>query len=268
LRWEYESPFYDKNDAIVNVDFRWDNSMEPTFVRAGTGDPFAGNPQFPPPPGWQYVRDGRFGRGAGKPDYNDVAPRVGFAYQLSPKTVLRAGGGIYYVRDIGNAVFDVVRNIPFTIRQAETANITAPNLTWDRLFTQTGAPSFLLINQYGERTSYIGQWQSTVQRELTKNMSLEVTYMGSSGIKLRRLTSYNNPEPRPGNQNANRPFPKFNGAFQNMNAPSHSIYHALQARLQHRFAHGFTILGSYAYGKSIDNGSGVRTTDGDALIDG
>jgi hypothetical protein len=50
-----------------------------------------------------------------------------------------------------------------------------------------------------------------------------------------------------------------------VNAPSHSSYHSLQARLQQRFANGFTLLGSYAYAKSIDNGSGIRTTDGDAL---
>jgi hypothetical protein len=265
LRWEYESPFMDKNDAIVNVDFAWDNSREPVFVRAGSGNLNDGNPQFPAPPGWQLVRDGRFGRGAGVPDRNDFGPRVGLAYQLNPKTVLRVSGGVYFVRDIGNAVFDIVRNIPFTIRQAETADTTRPNLTWNRLFTSTGAPSFLLINQYGERTSYVTQWQSSVQRQLTKDMSLEVTYMGSAGIKLRRLTAYNNPEPRPGNPNLNRPFPKFNGSFQNMNAPSHSSYHALQLRLQQRFSNGFTLLGSYAYGKSIDNGSGVRTTDGDPL---
>ncbi len=265
LRYELEPPFLDKHDAIVNVDFRWDNSMEPVFVRAGTGDINQGNPQFPAPPGWQLVRDGRFGRRAGVVDYTDLAPRLGIAYQLSPKTVLRAGAGIYYVRDIGNAVFDIVRNIPFTIRQAEVANTVTPNLTWNRLFTQPGAPSFLLINQYGERTSYVNQWQASIQRELTRNMSLEITYMGSTGVKLRRLTSYNNPEPRPGNPNLNRPFPRFNGSFQNMNAPSNSIYHALQIRLQHRFANGFTVLGSYAYGKSIDNGSGVRTTDGDPL---
>ncbi len=265
LRWEYESPFYDKHDAIVNVDFRWDNSIEPTFVRAGTGDLNQGNPAFPAPATWKLVRDGRFGRGAGKPDRNDFGPRLGLAYQVNSKTVLRGGGGIYYVRDIGNAVFDVVRNIPFTIRQAETANTLSPNLTWDRLFTQAGAPSFLLINQYGEPTSYVAQWQASLQRELTRNMSLEVTYMGSAGIKLRRLSSYNLPQPAPGNPNANRPFPKFNGAFQNMYAASHSNYNSLQARLQHKFAHGFTLLGSYAYSKSIDNGSGVRTTDGDPL---
>jgi len=265
LRWEYESPFMDKHDAIVNVDFKWDNSVEPTFVRAGTGDVNEGNPAFPAPPTWRLVRDGRFGRGAARPDRNDLGPRAGIAYQLNSNTVLRAGGGIYYVRDIGNAVFDIVRNIPFTIRQAETADTRAPNLTWNRLFTQAGAPSFLLINQFGERTSYVAQWQMAIQRQLTKDMSLEVTYMGSAGIKLRRLASYNLPQPRPGNPNDNRAFPKFNGAFQNMYAAAHSNYHSLQARLQHRFSHGFTLLSSYAYSKSIDNGSGVRTTDGDPL---
>jgi hypothetical protein len=265
LRWEYEAPFYDKHDAIVNVDFAWDNSREPVFVRAGTGDLNQGNPQFPAPAGWQLVRDGRFGRGAGVPDRNDFGPRAGLAYQLNSKTVLRMGGGMYYVRDIGNAVFDIVRNIPFTIRQNEPANPTTPNLFWNRLFSRAGAPTFLLINQYGERTSYVNQWQASVQRELTKNMSLEVTYMGSTGIKLRRLTVYNNAEPGAGAADARRPFPKFAGNFQNMNAPSNSNYHALQMRLQHRFAYGFTLLGSYAYGKSIDNGSGVRTTDGDPL---
>lgn len=264
LRWEYESPFMDKHDAIVNVDFVWDNSRRPDFVRAGTGDPLAGNPQFPFPSNFNYVRDGRFGRGAFMPDRNDFAPRLGIAYQLNSKTVWRSGVGIYYVRDIANAVFDIVRNQPFTVRQSEPANITSPNLTWNRLFTNPSAATFLLANQFGERTSYVAQWQTSLQRQLTKDMSLEVTYMGSSGIKLRRLTSYNNPEPRPGNQTQNRPFPDL-GGFQVMNAPSHSSYHALQARLQHRFANGFTLLGSYAYGKSIDNGSGIRTTDGDPL---
>ena len=264
LRWEYESPFYDKNDAIVNVDFLWNNSRRPDFIRAGTGDPLAGNPQFPFPSNFNYVRDGRFGRGAFQPDRNDIGPRIGIAYQLDTKTVWRTGFGIYFVRDIANAVFDIVRNQPFTVRQSEPANISSPNLTWDRLFTNPSAATFLLANQYGERTSYVAQWQTSIQRELNKNMSLEVTYMGSSGIKLRRLMSYNNPVPRPGNQTANRPFPDL-GGFQVMNAPSHATYHSLQMRLQHRFANGFTLLGSYAYGKSIDNGSGIRTTDGDPL---
>jgi hypothetical protein len=264
IRWENEPPYLDKHDAIVNIDFRWDHAYEPVYVRAGTGDPFEGNPAFPLPPDVQYVRDGRFGRRATRNDLNDWAPRLGIAYSITPKTVIRAGAGIYYVRDIGNAVFDVVRNAPFTIRRNEPANQRIPNLSWSVPFTQLGAPTFILANQWDEPTSYVNQWSFNIQRELTRSMSLEVGYLGSSGVKLRRLQTYNNAPPGAGNITARRPFPKF-GGFQVMNAPSHSSYHALQARLQHRFDYGFTFLGAYTYSKSIDNGSGIRTTDGDPL---
>ena len=264
LRWEYESPFTDKYDNIVNIDFAWNHSMEPAFVRAGTGDPFQNNPPYRLPSDWQYVRDGRFGRGAYRPDRNDWAPRVGLAYQIDPKTVLRTGLGMYYVRDIANATFDIVRNAPFSVRQNETADTRIPNINWERPFTAAN-PSFITVNQYDEPTSYVAQWSFGVQRELNQNLSLEVGYMGAGGSHLRRLQSYNQAPPGPGNVNANRPFPKFRGAFQVMNAPSHSSYNALQVRLQQRFSKGFTLLASYAYGKAIDNGSGVRTTDGDPL---
>jgi hypothetical protein len=211
------------------------------------------------------VRDGRFGRRAYKNDLNDFAPRLGLAYQITPRTVLRTGAGIYYVRDIGNATFDIVRNAPFTIRRNEPAETFRPNLSFEQPFVRTGAPTFILINQFDEPTSYVAQWSFGLQRELTNDMTVEATYFGSAGIKLRRLMSYNNPEPSQlPNSNLARPFPKF-GSFQVMSAPSHSSYHALYLKLQRRFSHGLTFLSSFAWGKSIDNGSGVRTTDGDSL---
>ena len=265
LRWEYDQPFYDKNDAIVNIDFRWDNSAEPVFVRAGTGDPYEGDPAFRLAPDVQYVRDGRFGRGAYKSDFNDFAPRLGIAWAITPKTVLRSGAGIYYVRDIGNAVFDTVRNAPFTIRRDEPAESFRPNLSFQQPFARTGAPTFILANQYDEPSSYVAQWSFGFQRELAGTMSLEATYFGSAGVHLRRLMSYNNPEPSqlPNSNNA-RPFPKF-GSIQVMSAPSHSNYHALYLKLQRRFSGGLSFLSSFAWGKSIDNGSGIRTSDGDSL---
>ena len=265
LRWENDQPFRDKHDAIVNIDFRWDNSMEPVYVRAGTGDPYEGGPAFRLASDIQYVRDGRFGSRAFQNDLNDFAPRLGIAYQINSKTVLRTGGGIYYVRDIGNATFDIVRNAPFTIRRNEPAESFRPNLSFSQPFARTGAPTFILINQFKERTSYVAQWSLGLQRELTSNMTVEATYFGSAGVKLRRLQTYNQTRPSQlANTNLSRPFPKF-GGFQVMNAPSHSSYHALYLKVQQRFAHGMSFLASYAYSKSIDNGSGVRTTDGDSL---
>ncbi|HKX30038.1 MAG TPA: TonB-dependent receptor [Blastocatellia bacterium] len=265
LRWENDQPFRDKFDSIVNIDFRWDNSMEPVYVRAGQGDPYEGDPAFRLNPTVQYVRDGRFGSRAYRNDLNDFAPRLGLAYQLDSKTVLRTGAGIYYVRDIGNATFDIVRNAPFTIRRNEPAESFRPNLSYDRPFARTGAPTFILINQFDEPSSYVAQWSFGLQRQLTQNLSLEATYFGSAGIHLRRLQSYNNPEPSAqSDPNNARPFPKF-GSFQVMNAPSHSSYHALYLKAQQRLAAGLTFLGSFSWSKSIDNGSGIRTTDGDSL---
>jgi Carboxypeptidase regulatory-like domain len=265
LRWEYDQPFVDTNDAIVNIDFDWANTHAPIFVRAGTGDPYEGDPAFHLAPDIQYVRDGRFGRGAYKPDKNDIAPRLGIAWTVTPRTVIRSGAGIYYVRDIGNAVFDTVRNAPFTIRRDEPAESFRPNLSFEQPFARTGAPTFILAAQYAEPSSYVGQWSVGVQRELGGTMSMEATYFGSVGRHLRRLMSYNNPEPSQlANSNLARPFPQF-GSVQVMAAPSSSHYNALYLKLQKRFSRGVSFLSSFSYGKSIDNGSGIRTTDGDSL---
>jgi hypothetical protein len=106
------------------------------------------------------------------------------------------------------------------------------------------------------------QWSFGVQRQLTKEASLEVDYLGSVGRHLQRLQLYNTAPPGPGNINARRPFPIFNGNFQLMNGPGKSNYNGLQARLQQRFSHGFTLLSSFSFSKSIDDTSGVRTSSG------
>lgn len=266
LRWEYQSPWVDTHDNIVNIDFNWSNAYQPIYVRAGTGDPYAGNPPYTLPSSISLVRDGRFGRGVTKPDYNNVGPRLGIAYALNSKTVIRVGGGMFYVHDIGNANFDVVRNAPFTIRRSETANSLIPNLNWSHLFTSAGIPSFILANQYGEPTPRVGQWSFGVQRQLTNDMSLEANYVGSSGMYLQRLITYNNAQPGAGNINARRPYPIFNGTVQVMNGSAHSTYHALQVRLQKRLSGGFTLLSSFSYAKSIDNGSGLRSQNGDGGV--
>jgi hypothetical protein len=96
-------------------------------------------------------------------------------------------------------------------------------------------------------------------------MTVEASYFGSAGVHLRRLMSYNNPEPsEQANSNLARPFPKF-GSIQVMSAPGHSSYHAAFLKVQRRFSHGLSFLSSFSFAKSIDNGSGIRTTDGDSL---
>ena len=116
----------------------------------------------------------------------------------------------------------VVRNAPFTIRRDELAETFRPNLSYEQPFARTGAPTFILATQWDEPSTYISQWSLGIQREVGSNMTLEGTYFGSAGVHLRRLMSYNNPEPSQlANSNNARPFPKF-GSIQVMSAPGHS----------------------------------------------
>src|SRR5260370_14339493 len=108
----------------------------------------------------------------------------------------------------------------------------------------------------------VAQSSFGVQRQLSRDAAVEGDYAGRIGHHLQRLQLYNTAPPRPGNINARRPFPIFNGNFQLMNGPGNSNYNSLQARLQQRFSHGFTILSSFSYSKSIDDTSGVRTSSG------
>jgi len=269
LRYELEPPYSDKYDNIVNIAFKWDDTVLPTYVRAGKGDFYGGNPPppFQLPPGIPFTR-GLYGNRAYQTSYKDIAPRLGLAYGLNQKTVIRAGGGIYYIRDIGNAQFDLVRNAPFSTRRSENAqSALIPSLNFQVPFVQTATPSFILVNQYNQNTPYVPQWSFGVERQISGNSSIEISYLGSAGVHLQRLLTYNtaNPGP-PTNINNRRPqYPLYGGTFQVMADPSHSSYHGLQARFQQRFSHGVTFLSSYSWSKSIDNGSGIRTVDGDSL---
>ena len=265
LRYENEPPWLDKHDAIVNMDYRWDHSITPAFVRAGNGSLFEGNPALQSPTTVAQVRDGRFGRHLAKWQKADFGPRLGIAYSLTPKTVIRSAAGIYYVREISNSDFEVVRNPPFSAQRGEQAQAEVPNLTFQRPFVQpVGVPTFALAVQYNEPTSYVGQWSWGVQRQLTQDMMVEATYIGAAGNHLRRMQIYNQAPPGPGDLQPRRPFPQL-GTVQTVTGASHSTYHSLQLKVQRRFSGGLTVLGSFSFGKSIDNGSQIRNTATEAL---
>jgi len=266
LRWENYTPWVDKHDNIINIALNWDNSIFPTFVRAGTGDPNAGNPCCPMPSSIPYVRDGRFGRGVQKNQLDNFGPRAGIAYSITPKTVFRSGAGIYYVQEIQNKNFEVVRNAPLSIRRNEPANISRPNLTWSVLSTAPNIPSLNFAHEIDAPRPRVAQWSAGLQRQLSSNISVEANYVGASGMYLEGSGSMNQPGPGPGNINLRRPFPIFVGTFVYIESAYHSTYHALQARFQHRPARGLNLLSSLTWGKSIDNNSAYRIQLGDGGV--
>jgi hypothetical protein len=264
LRWENYSPWIDKHDNIINIPLRWDNSVSPVFVRAGTGDPNAGFPCCPMPPEIPVVRDGRFGRGIQRNQLDNFGPRLGIAYGITSRTVFRGGAGIYYVQEIQNKNFEVVRNSPLSIRRNEAANNRRPNLTWQQLSTAPNIPSLMFTHEIDAPRPRVAQWSAGLQRQLGSNMALEANYVGSAGMYLEGAAAMNQPGPGATNVNTRRPFPLFPGTFTLIQSAYHSSYHSLQSRFQYRPLHGLNLLSSFTYGKSIDDNSAYRIQFGDA----
>jgi hypothetical protein len=113
--------------------------------------------------------------------------------------------------------------------------------------------------EVGRRTPYSIQFSFNVQRQLTKDTVLEAGYLGSESHKLWSWQPINEPLPAAtGAPQSRAPFPEIATQSWVMAGTGNSNYHSLALRLQHRFAQGFSLMGSYTWSKSIDLGSGAR----------
>lgn len=150
-----------------------------------------------------------------KPDWNNIAPRIGLAWQLTPKLVLRSGYGMFYERTSGAIKTDLQLSAPFFIYQ----NVPAPadmadpypklnvnpfqipfnvNIvrnaagapSWRR-FDGTPFPATSPFNAKNNtfvdpllRTPYVQQWTMNLQYEPMAGSLVDVRYVGSRGVGL------------------------------------------------------------------------------------
>jgi len=200
------------------------------------------------------------GRQVYNTDKNNFAPRVGFAWQpFDQKTVIRGGYGIYYdLPIVGNELGALYGNPPF--RSVSTFNGTLANpISLNNPFpTQSlGAATLSPTGvQRDLQTSYLQNFSLGMQREILKDLVVEISYIGNKGTNLLRNRNINQAVLGAGSIASRRPFAGFgNIPFRESSASSN--YHSLQARAEKRFAQGFTFLASYTFSKAIDDSSGV-----------
>ena len=257
IRWEDQTPPVSKDDDITNLIFKWDNSMTPYYCRAGSGDPYRGGQGYLAPQGISFISNGTCNSVFNNDPLN-FAPRLGVAYSLNSKTVLRGGAGIFFAHDIGNGFIELDRNIPWSLIQQNHANPVQPNLTLAAPFPPPALPSFTSAEEQNEPTSRSYQWSFGIQRQLYQNATLEVTYVGSNSAYLPGISTYDTAPPGPGSQVPREPFPQFGGGIQVTHDHLHSSFDQLQVKYQQRLSNGFSALDSFSYGKAIDNGSSYR----------
>lgn len=144
--------------------------------------------------------------------WNNVGPRVGLAYQLSPKTVLRGGYGMYFSAANGNTgggCFPCGWGTSAS-PQPTTGVQYNPVFNWDGGFQPPAGfvpppsldPSYannsnvLMLSKEDGLAGRIQNWQFNVQQELPGNYLLDVAYVGSYGTRLNNFVAFNQVDPK------------------------------------------------------------------------
>jgi hypothetical protein len=268
LRYELFTPVVDKYDRQANPNINNPLGEFRLAVRDGKIPPFVQSEinQLPIPASERTrIFQPGTSRGLTRTNKLDLSPRFGIAYQLDPKTVLRAGFGVYRSLTGGGTFVRLGFNPPNFI---ETFFI-APDAVTPVARLQTGVPSFQQgsgrieglsprrLFEDDNRNQLTAQWNFNVQRQLSPDLVVEAGYVASFGRNLTLFLLENqirNKADYGKGQNA-RPVPVF-GNIWGWGSGAKSRYHAATVRVEKRFSAGLAVLGSYTWAKSHDNAPG------------
>ena len=214
----------------------------------------------------------------------NFAPRLGIAYQVNSKTVVRSGYGRGYNLGVFGSIFghNVTQNLPVLGIQS-----TQPAQNFDAVFTlaqgptsldpasilnsqpkgpngnhilPNGVTSFAITNPI--RFPTVDAWNFTIQHQLGNAMSVEVGYVGTKGTHVFAGTGGDyDPNQASINgfgtltTNQRKPFFQKFGWSQNLRyygSDASNNYHSLQVKFDKRFSNGVSVMSHYTWSKNID----------------
>lgn len=245
LRYEYATPHWETDNVLTN----YDPARKVLFPATGGS-----------------IED----RSTIKPDRNNFGPRLGLAYTLTPRTVLRGGYGVSYVHfhragganilpingpQVVNAV--VNQTVPLDPSFRRTEQGYPVGLTDPSRFSPLAANITFMPNDY--HSSHVQSWFASVQRELWKNVVVDVAYVGNRADDMLLFANFNQARPnRTGEAlsiQARRPIPEWADITYSFNGGK-SRYHALQMKFDWRMRAGLSMLSSFTRSQTKDNGAG------------
>ncbi len=198
-------------------------------------------------------------------DYNNFMPRFGFAYRpfANNKTVIRGGYGIFTATILGS-VFYTITGIHVSDARTFPNQLVdgIPALRFPRPFGtglgNLGVPDFRRATQFDGADPYTQQWNLTVEREIRKDMSFRVSYIGSRSVKLFSSPDLN--QVRANTQGfatarLSRPYPVWNIVY-TRDPNTGAWYNGVTAEVNKRVAQGLSFQSSYQWAKSLSNATG------------
>jgi hypothetical protein len=259
IRYEVNSPITDAQNRLSNIE---PNRFVVASDAAGRISPLAKDllPLIPVPV--VTSKDTGHDRSLQMPSYNRIAPRLGVAWAISDRTVMRAGWGLFYNQAAYSIQTALTENLPFFFNKSvDTATTTLiPALTIENILNapQTGNIGGSSLN-YRYRPEFADSWSLNVQRTIPSGWVLEAGYFGSHVSGADNSTFQNVPLPGPGPIDSRRPNPSLSG-FKMIRWDGYSIYHSGTFKVEKRISQGLTLNANYTWSKSVDDASDVGST--------
>jgi hypothetical protein len=203
-----------------------------------------------------------YDRSLQSPNYHHIAPRVGLAWTVSDRTVIRAGWGLFFNQAAYNVQTALTENLPFyfnkSVNTAATAAISSLTTRNILLAAQNGTIGGSALN-HDYRSEFADSWSLNVQRQIGSDWVLQAGYFGSHVSGADNSTFQNVPTPGPGAIDPRRPNPLLSG-YKMIRWDGYSIYHAGTFKVEKRLSRELTFDANYTWSKSIDDASDVGTT--------
>jgi hypothetical protein len=260
LRYEYDQPWYEQNNKTGNIDLATGVVEYASRVPAGA------------PPN-STVCDNR---ACYQPNYTQFMPRLGFAFQATPRFVLRGGYGATSFFE-GNAANQRLTSITPFVQSVDIKQLapTAPGngqpatggnpRTVQEGFAATASDvnfngSTYNIYPQNIQPAYLQEWNLTTEYAVTSSMSLQVGYLGEQGQHIEDYGNVNqylvngDPTTAPYFNDTNLGIGSNRLLITESRATSN--YNALQVVLRERVSHGLEFTANYAYGKALTNSVG------------
>ena len=252
-----------RSNATVNLGLRYEMATVPTEVQGKLttlrhitdATPHEGDPLF------------------SNPTLRNFEPRVGLSWDPfgSGKAAISAGFGMFDVLPLPYFIqFNELFSAPF-FEAGSATNLSAGSFP-SAAFAVVAGSSNTFRQAYFDpnpRRNYVMQWNLTIQRELGKDLSAMVGYVGSRGVHQPfRVEDVDIVPPILTSQGYLWPSPAGSGARLNQNAgritagywSGDSYYDALEVQIKKKIARG-SLEGSYTWGKSIDTSSSSLVGD-------
>jgi hypothetical protein len=227
----------------------------------------------------------------------NFGPRIGLAYRMTDKTVIRSAYGVVWIEQAGITTPFTIPYFPFlqSVTQRTLDNVnpafilsSGPSVAATGPTPDAGLGQGVFSVDRGLGSGYVQQWNFAVQREVTSNTSLELAYAGSIithvgipdtninqltvdqlSIGAPLLVNVTNPyfgtiprssslgNPTIPQAQLLKPYPQFTNVTLFRNNVGTTNYNSFQLKVEQRLSHGLSVLGGYTRSKLIDQASSV-----------